>query len=196
MGYAVKSFAQFPQFQVFIALFADVRSETLSTVKSELVGANKQYDYCFLNTNHLVSVEQLYSSIYRSISNFVNETMRAKTLNTEIIFNLAPINNIMDALKRFGVDESCNNVIVIKVINSHDVVDNTFDNEFTNLLSLLEVSESSSIELSDNILFSLVNIPKLKKLFKLNDANYSNDTSHLQAELTRLTIGAALLRGC
>ncbi|KAK6462988.1 kinase binding protein CGI-121-domain-containing protein [Scheffersomyces coipomensis] len=196
MGFITTSFPQFPQFTVFISLFTNIKTETSATIKSELIGANKDYDFCFLNTNHIISLEQLYASIHRSILNQSNELMKAKTLNTEIIFNLSSVNNIMDALKRFGVDESCPNLIVIKVLKTDEIESDTLKELNQHLLKLLDVDESHNIELNDEILFSkLASVQKTKKLYKLNDATYSGNESELQAELTRLIIGATLLRG-
>ena len=126
----------FPQFleKVHVFLFENLLPEKLELVKSGLVAADPKYDYCFLNTQHIVSLEHLRSSIFRALDNRADGTMRAKTLNTEIIFNLLPVNNIMDALKRFGVDPACLNVIAIKVFsNDAPTSEYSIELELTNL---------------------------------------------------------------
>lgn len=191
--YDVIKFPQFGEYTVFLSYFRGIENEVLSTVKKELVAGNKIYDFCFLNTNHIISLEHLYSSIYRSISNLENDCMRAKTVNTEIIFNLSPINNIMDALKRFGVDESLDKTIVIKIFKTSEVSDEILQSTNRHLLNLLQVDPSQNLKLDDSLLFELVNIDKFKKIYKLNDAKLGS--TDIQAQLTRLAVGACVLRG-
>ncbi|CAH2354126.1 EKC/KEOPS complex subunit Cgi121p [[Candida] railenensis] len=186
--YQVFTFPQFPEERIFLSYFTNVASDNLEHIKSQLISANKEYDYCFLNTNHLVSLEHLRSGIYRAISNYSNSSMKAKTLNTEIIFNLSPVNNIMDSIKRFGVDSNCSNVIVIKVLKAGEPEDESFKN-----ISELFTGEVESKELTDNVLFSLVDMPRFKKVYKLNDAAIQGDGT--QGVWTRLAVSACQLRG-
>lgn len=197
MAYEKLKLAQFPNYSVLIFLFTDVDSSVLEQVKDQLISGNKDYDFCFLNTQHIVSLEHLYNSIHKAILNHEFGNMRAKTLNTEIIFNLSPINNIMDALKRFGVDETCPNLITIKVLPTSECNEMECKELNTHLLKILSIDDSHNPTLNDELIFdSLVDLKKLKKVYKLNDANFSQDESNLQGELTRLTIGACQLRGC
>ncbi|KAG7661528.1 CGI121 [[Candida] subhashii] len=189
------TFPQFPNHSIYISLFKGLSSNSIKQIKQELVSGNKAYDYCFLNTKHIVSLEHLYSSIHRSILNYTNNNMAAKTLNTEIIFNLSPINNIVDALKNFGIREDCPNVIIIKVLPTEECTEDKISEITENLSALLgEGVEKASLD--DELMFNeLVDIKKLKKLYKLNDAKIDGEGKELQQRLTRLAIGACLLRG-
>ena len=100
-------------------------SENITTIKSNLISAtdndHNKYDYCFLNTKYIISKEHLFQSIYKSLLNYTSKSgLSARNLNSEIIYNLSSINNIGDALKRFGISEDCPNCIVIKIINNND----------------------------------------------------------------------------
>lgn len=92
----------------------------------------------------------------------------------------------MDALKRFGVDELCPEVIVVKVLEEEDEV-----KEIEQRLSTILGSEN--VPLTDQHLFASVDLKKFKKVYKLNDTKLESD---LQTALTRLAIGACQLRGC
>ncbi|KAL6451171.1 hypothetical protein SBY92_002509 [Candida maltosa Xu316] len=184
------TFPQFPQYKVFLSLVKNLKQEEISTIKSNLISGNSQYDYCFLNTRYIISREHLLQSIYKSILNDSNGTKIAKTLNSEIIFNLSPVNNIGDALKKFGISEDCPNCIVIKVFKDPTTEGSELSEE------LAEIIHGDNTELTDDEIFTnLVDIPKFKKLYKLNDAKIS-ETENLQGQLTRLAIGACVLRGC
>lgn len=92
----------------------------------------------------------------------------------------------MDALKRFGVDELCPEVIVVKVLEEDDKVEE-IEQHLSGILG------SEGVPLTDEHLYSSVDLKKFKKVYKLNDAKLESD---LQTSLTRLAIGACQLRGC
>ncbi|CAK7897173.1 EKC/KEOPS complex subunit Cgi121p [[Candida] anglica] len=189
--YTTIAFPQFPEQTAFISYFSNVPKDVLSEVKAQLIAANTEYDFCFLNTKHIISLEHLQSSIYRAVSNHTYASMKAKTLNTEIIFSLSPVNNIMDALKRFGVDQDCSNLVAIKIVPTKENVD--FEEIHKHLIKILPGAKPES--LSDDVLYTTVDIPKFKKLYKLNDAVLSNDPKGIQTELTRLAVSTCQLRG-
>ncbi|KAI5957805.1 CGI121 [Candida theae] len=181
------SFPQFPQRKALISLFKDVPEENLKTIKEQLIQANPKYDYCFLNTKYIISLEQLQNSIHKSILHLEHNSMQAKTLNTEILLNLSPVNVISEAIKRFGISDDCSNVIVVKVVSSdEDIV--TFKRELGDIVG------GEGVAISDEVLLELVDVSKFKKIYKLNDAAFSSE-ENLQGQLTRLAIGACLLRG-
>lgn len=188
MSYSqVVSFPQFPQHKALITLFKNVLPETISTIKQQLIQANPKYDYCFLNTKYIISLEQLENSIHKSILNKHNNSMQANTLNTEILLNLSPVNVISDAIKRFGILDDCSNTVVVKVILPDDDAEQ-IQKELTDLV------DGENVAITDEILLELVDVSKFKKVYKLNDAVIAPDVN-LQWQLTRLAIGACLLRG-
>lgn len=191
MGFETIHFPSFGDKTVFISLLTDVPQSVLQTVKSKLIEGNKDYDFCFLNCNYIISREHLLSGIYKALNNWKTELAKAKTLNTEIIFNMSPVNNIMEALKRFGVDSTNekDSVLCIKVTDEKT----DFEQINHHLLSILEADSSQNVPLTDEYLYSVVDQAKFKKLYKLNDAKITNQ--NVQAQLTRLAIGACLLRG-
>lgn len=180
------TFPQFPEYKVYITLYTNIEPENISTIKSNLINANSKYDYCFLNTKYIISQEHLLQSIYKSLLNHKNNCMTSKNLNSEIILNLSPLNNIGDALKKFGISEDCSNSIIVKIIQGDD---KPYDS------NLKEIVHGNIIDLTDDYIFhQLVDLPKFKKLYKLNDAKLDKD-GNLQTQLTRLAIGACVLRG-
>lgn len=193
MPYKVLKLPEFPEKVIFISFFSDLESDVIRNVKEELIAGNSDFDFCFLNTDHIVSMEHLNYSIHQSIVNFKFGAEKAKTLNTEIILNLSPTNNITDSLKRFGVSGDCPNLIAIKVLETHSEVPEKV-NEHLNLI--LRAKEQQNIEFDNDVLFdNFVNIQKVKKIYKLSDAQMTETGKQQQARLTRLVIGACILRG-
>ncbi|EER30827.1 conserved hypothetical protein [Candida tropicalis MYA-3404] len=180
------TFPQFPEYKVYISLYTNINPENISTIKSNLIAANSKYDYCFLNTKYIISKEHLLQSIHKSLLNYKNNCMTSKNLNSEIILNLSPLNNIGDALKKFGISEDCPNSIIVKIIKDDE--SNDFD--------LNEIINGNVVDITDEYIFDqLVDLPKFRKLYKLNDAKLDKD-GDVQGQLTRLAIGACILRGC
>lgn len=189
MTYKTFSFPQFPDYTVYVGYYTDITSNTLKVVKNELVSGNQRYNYCFVNTAHLISVDQLYCSLHRSIQNHVFGRMKAKTLNTEILYNLSPTNNINEALKRFGVDESHSDIIVIKVAQNSEEDLLSCNAGIEELLSA-----NSTTDLEDSVLVNRVDLKKFLKLFKIQQRN--EDLEKAQPQYTSEAVAASLLRGC
>ncbi|GEQ67358.1 hypothetical protein JCM33374_g1022 [Metschnikowia sp. JCM 33374] len=183
MSFTSVKFPSFPSHPVFLAYYDNVTASTLATVKKELIARNDTYNYCFLSTTHIVSLEQLRCALHKAVQNLVQNTMKANSVNTEIIFSLSPVNNINDALKRFGVDESRSDTIVIKVCDA--------DTDVAALeKTVSELLEAQPVALTDEKLLGRYDAKKFRKLFKLSDAV---DTS--PQALTNGAVAASLLRG-
>lgn len=194
----VIKFPQFPEFTIHISLFINISLENITTIKSNLISStdnHNKYDYCFLNTKYIISKEHLFQSIYKSLLNYTSKSgLSTRNLNSEIIYNLSPINNIGDALKRFGISEDCPNCIVIKIINNkEEEITKALDRANTDLK---EIIDGELIELNDQYIFeNFIDLAKFRKLYKLNDVADLNKEDNLQGRLTRLAIGACILRG-
>ena len=174
-------FPQFPEKPIFLAYFDGLDSTVLATVKAQLLRRNDDYDYCFLSTTHLVSFQQLRSCLYTAVRNLKQDTMNRSSVNTEIIFSLSPVNNINDSLKRFGIDETRSDIVVVKVCSSEEDMDE-IEKRVGNLLG------TSLSVLTDEVLFSRFDASKFKKLFKLQGVE-------TQADLTQGATESSLLRG-
>ncbi|KAF3987733.1 hypothetical protein FT663_02692 [Candidozyma haemuli var. vulneris] len=192
MTYRTFTFPQFPAYTVFAGYYTDVASETLKEVKSQLVSGNKDYDYCFVSTTHLISIDQLCCSLHRSLQNRELSRMKAKTINTEILYNLSPTNNINEALKRFGVDEGRSDVIVLKVLGTSDAEESSLQAINETLQSLLK--GKADAELSDSTLAQQVDLKKFLKLFKIQQSDESVEDA--QVRYASDAVASSLLRGC
>ncbi|CAK9435337.1 uncharacterized protein LODBEIA_P56980 [Lodderomyces beijingensis] len=173
-------FPQFPQFKVLVFLVDGLTKDAIANIQKQLADANPEYDYCFCSTTYIVSLEQLHHSIHNSLQSYTSDQMQTRTLNAEILLNLCPVNVISEALKRFGISEACSSAVIIKILGREE---NTIEVErFTQSLGTV-------VPITDDALYQRADIAKFKKVYKLNDAEDPSD-------LTRLAIGASILRGC
>lgn len=183
MSYREFRFPQYPEYSVFLSYYSGLSSETLANVKSQLILRNTEFDFCFLSTTHIISLEQIYSSLFKAIQNNAQDRMKANTLNTEILFNLCPVNNINEALKRFGIDNARQDVIVVSVLKEEQGPQ--LDEKIASLLQT-----GGSIDLTDESLMKTVDLKKFKKLFKVQELK-----DDMQRQFTKEAIAASLLRG-
>lgn len=190
------TFPLYPNKLIFISAFTNVGKSKLETIQSKIIDNDKAFDFAFLNCNYIISSEHLLHSIYRAVSSYEQGTNRTKSINTEIIYNLCPTNNIMEALNKFGVDSSKHhdNLLCVKVLDIGSSIKPDDLNQ--HLLDFLEVLSTENPQFNDEFLFNNVDISKFKKLYKLNDAKFDDTLNHiLQQRLSRLAIGTCLLRG-
>lgn len=193
--YSTVVFPQYPQYTVFYSFFQNISTDRIKEVKKQIIAGNLEYDYCYLNIKHIVSTEVLLQAIHKAILNYTNDNMKAKTLNAEIILNLSPINNIMDALKKFGIDENSNETIVVSVLKTEEVNKDKLEKINQQIMEHFEIEAEQNVKLTDDILYKQLDIQKFKKVYKLNDAILSSDENELKSQLNRLAIGACILRG-
>lgn len=195
MSYSTLKFRQYPEYTVYYSLFSDISVEKVNQVKQQIISGNLEYDYCYLSIKYIASIEVLSQAIYKAIQNYKNGVMKANTLNAEIILNLSPINNIADALKKFGIDDTRNEVLVVSILKSEQVNDSNLQAINQQLIEQFDITSKQNIDLTDDLLYKQLDVQKFKKVYKLNDAVLSSNETELKFQLTRLAIGACILRG-
>lgn len=195
MSYSTLKFRQYPEYTVYYSLFSDISVEKVKQVKQQIISGNLEYDYCYLSIKYIASIEVLSQAIYKAIQNYKNGVMKANTLNAEIILNLSPINNIADALKKFGIDDTRSEVLVVSILKSDQVNDSNLQAINQQLIEQFDITSKQNIDLTDDLLYKQLDVQKFKKVYKLNDAVLSSNETELKFQLTRLAIGACILRG-
>lgn len=177
------TFPQYPSKKVFIAYFPEISEAARETIKTELLSKNEAYDYCFLNTAHLVSTEQLYSALHKAVQGLEQDTLKTRSLNSEIIFNLSPVNSLNEAFKRFGIDQTRPDTVVVKIFDADEDL-NAIEKK------LSETLKATTSCFSDEVLAQRFDEKKFKKLFKISAGPACSSASY-----TQHAIAASLLRG-
>ncbi|ONH67209.1 hypothetical protein BON22_2952 [Cyberlindnera fabianii] len=148
------SFPQFPQFTINIHKLASVKNG--QDLRAKLLAGEPTHNFAFINAQTVVSVEQLSAAIYRAILDYTGDRIRTRTLHSECIFALSPTQNIVDALKRYGIQDDSEDLIVVKVIEDGKD-DPAYD---------LSVVEGEEVTVSDDELQKTANIALIKKVSK------------------------------
>ncbi|KAH9862751.1 hypothetical protein J1614_010844 [Plenodomus biglobosus] len=103
-------------YPVHVALFEDV--ENAEFLKSQLLAANPEFDYAFLDATMILTHSHLLTSTFLTLHSFSAPTTsppKTKTPHSELVFRLSPNNNIAQAYKLFGIGEATRSVVVVKI---------------------------------------------------------------------------------
>ncbi|KAH3666821.1 hypothetical protein OGAPHI_003270 [Ogataea philodendri] len=162
--FKIYSFPQFPETQVFAAYFSNVSNQ--ESIKNSLLAADPNYNYAFVNGDYLVSQEQILSAVYKALLDDSFNRKKSKSINSEIIYNLSPLKNILECLKTFGVSESPH-LLAIKLINKKD-------DPLLIQQNLQSIVKGTPLDISDKLLQENSDLTKIHKLFNTQDSDFQS----------------------
>lgn len=171
---------QFPEQRVLITLFTNVKNS--ASIKNELIKGNSKYDYSFINASLILTLEQLFASVHKTILDSVGGRMKSKSINSELILNLSPFTGISDSFKKIGLTEKTENLILVKFLSSDDDISSL-------MTDLQDIIEGDLQSLDDESLIALTDFKNVKKIFKLNQIQDDD-----RSKLSRLIIGITQLK--
>lgn len=163
---------QFPEYKVNLHKFSNVQNS--KDIKEQLIQGNTLYDFAFINAECVISLEQLMSAVYRSLLDLTGDKLRTRSLHSEVIFSLSPTQNIMDALRRFGIQDNSKELILVKITKGGE--------DYS-----LQIIDGEEVQVTDESLQQTAVLKTIKKNYKI-----STETPH---DITRQTVAAIQLRG-
>ncbi|KAL5530779.1 hypothetical protein ACEPAF_7037 [Sanghuangporus sanghuang] len=109
---------------VHIALFTSVKNA--AELRSRIVKAattegpegkveRETVNFAFIEAKLVTSRLHLQTAVYQSMLADAQNALKTKTVHSEIIWSLNPTNNITEALRRFGVSDNSNSLLVVRV---------------------------------------------------------------------------------
>ncbi|KAL5508606.1 hypothetical protein ACEPAH_6225 [Sanghuangporus vaninii] len=109
---------------VHIALFTTVKNA--AELRSRIVKATSMegpegeaerqaLNFAFIEAKLVTSRLHLQTAVYQSMLADAQNALKTKTVHSEIIWSLNPTNNITEALRRFGVSDNSNSLLVVRV---------------------------------------------------------------------------------
>ncbi|KAF2993721.1 hypothetical protein E8E14_001022 [Neopestalotiopsis sp. 37M] len=180
---------------VHVALFRNVANAEF--LQSQLLGRNPDFEYAFIDATTVASRFHLLSAVYKAITIETSGSMRTPNVHSEIVCSLSSNNNISEAYRRFGIQPSTKDVVVVKVLISREDSPSTLTAEDVQK-HLAEHVQGESVPFSDEELAKSTDWPKLRKYHKLNGVNYVEGIKDAEAkrkELEILVVSAMALRG-
>uniref|UniRef100_A0A3P9LX00 EKC/KEOPS complex subunit TPRKB n=1 Tax=Oryzias latipes TaxID=8090 RepID=A0A3P9LX00_ORYLA len=143
----------FPEQHVTQMLFKDVKNA--AELRQDAVEGT--IHAALINPTMLLSPFQALLAANKAIHSQSIGKMKTRSLNSEIIFNLSPTNNISEAFKRFGISHQDRSLLVV-VVHSRD------DSEVLSHIAIRVDGQEVPVEE-----FSSLSDPaKIRKLYKVS----------------------------
>ncbi|KAI1864062.1 uncharacterized protein JN550_009082 [Neoarthrinium moseri] len=171
---------------VHVAVFRNVTNAEF--LQSQLLSRNADFEYAFIDASTVISRFHLLSAVYKAITVELSGSMKTPNVHSEII---------SEAYRRYGIQPSTKDVVVVKVLISRDDAPSTATSE--DVAKHLETHvQGDPAPFSDDELARLTDWLKLRKYHKLNGVNYVEgikDEQTKKRELELLVVSAMSLRG-
>ncbi|KAF7917928.1 uncharacterized protein EAE98_009956 [Botrytis deweyae] len=182
-----------------IALYRNITNA--SFLHQQLLTGNTDFEYAFIDASVVLSKLHILAAAYRAINDALEERLKSRNIHSEIVFSLSMNNNIAESFRRFGITPTTTSLLVVKVAPASSA------SQISEHLS--SVIEGEPVPFDDESLASMVDIARVKKLYKLNvtgggggkkgGANGVNGKVESKAderkELEVMVLGAMALRG-
>jgi EKC/KEOPS complex subunit CGI121/TPRKB len=153
-------FPQFEGYSVLITLFDNVTNS--SDINSQLNSGNPDYEYAFISARTVLSTDHLKMAIYQALNDtLTNNNLRTRNIHSEIVLCMSPNNNIIEGLRKFGINDQDKAIFAIKVVKDDDNADKYY--EF-----LKQAIEGDEVDVSNAVIFQL-NDPALIKKVSINN---------------------------
>lgn len=188
LKYKLLEIPLFPSFKAFAVLVTNIKNQ--QAIKENVIKGNLKYDFAYINCHNLLSLEQLYSALYKTLLDNSQNGMKSKSLHTEFIYNLSPMKNIMDCLNKFGVSTDSRNMVVVKIVQN-DKITYEYFNEI--LKSVQEIIDGNIMELSDVNLHQFSDLKKIENNFKIKVSGTVFEEN--LGKLNRLLVAMTQLKG-
>ncbi len=185
-----------PELALYATCYTDVENATF--LREQLLAGNTEYEYAFIDASMIVSRKQVLAAAFRAMNDYLNDRLKSRNIHSEIVFALSPNNNIGEAFRRFGIQESTKTIVVLKVATGPST---TLESVQTHFDSSIKGQESP---FEDSILQKASDLPRIRKVYKLNTTNVKqsklvNGDSHPPGnqhyELESQILGLMALRG-
>ncbi|KAI4836038.1 CGI-121-domain-containing protein [Aureobasidium sp. EXF-8845] len=180
-----------PQYPLCVGLFKNVKNA--SFLRQQLLAGNADFEYAFLDASVVISRMQFLAASFRGINDHASDRMKSHNVHSEIVFSFSPNNNIAESFRRFGISDTTQHVLAIKVLSSGMTAESVSQHLQQNI-------EGEQVEASDAEFAELADQPRLRKIYKLNvqakkgAANGTSKDAEIK-ELETSILGVMALKG-
>ncbi|KAG8577319.1 hypothetical protein GDO81_010138 [Engystomops pustulosus] len=137
---------------------------------------NGSIEGALLNPAMIINPLQVLVAVNKAIHLQLLGKMKTRTLNSEIIFNLSPTNNISEAFKKFGLSDSDSGVLVVLTYEETSAL---------NVQEVISHVEGQQLPIAD--IPQLTDFTKVKKIYNITKAE-EKIGSILDAVICRMSV--------
>jgi len=131
-----------------------------------LIAGNAEFEYAFLDATKILSVNHALAAVFRAVNDKMHSRLKSRNWHSEIVFSLSPNNNIADSFRRFGISDTTENVLAIKIVSSgSEPADAQAQDPETHLKAAVD---GTFIEFSDEQLKQTADLSQIRKIYKLD----------------------------
>lgn len=186
----------YPSHPIHIALFQSVRNSP--HLRAQLLSANPDYDYAFLDATTIFSYHQLLLAAQLALQAHLSGRSKTRTPHSELVFRLHPNNNIGESYRKFGIEDSSAALVAVKFSLSPDTTTESVGKH------LGDAVEGESVAIGENgeELSRFADLGKIRKIFKLNDGGKGKKGAAVNGEakderkgLESVILGTMALKG-
>ncbi|KAI5270189.1 CGI-121-domain-containing protein [Aureobasidium subglaciale] len=182
-----------PQYPLCVGLFKNVKNA--SFLRQQLLAGNADFEYAFLDASVVLSRMQFLAASFRGINDFASNRMKSHNVHSEIVFSFSPNNNIAESFRRFGISDTTQYVLAIKVLSGSNTTAESVSKH------LQQNIDGEQVDVSDANLAEVADQARLRKIYKLNvqvRKGAANGTASPVSEIKELEtsiLGVMVLKG-
>ncbi|KAL1916530.1 uncharacterized protein VTP21DRAFT_5721 [Calcarisporiella thermophila] len=140
--------------KIHLALFRNVRNT--ASLRERLLKGDPSLSYAFVDARMLLDPFQVLVAANKAVHDQQHNSLKTRTLYSEILYNLEPTSSISEALRKFGIKEDTDALVIAKIGKEADEEE------------LKGVVEGELVPLAELDTFTDMNA--LKKCYKLGES--------------------------
>ncbi|KAJ9659123.1 hypothetical protein H2198_003265 [Neophaeococcomyces mojaviensis] len=144
---------------IYVACYKDVQNA--SFLKQQLLAGNQVYNYAFVDATTILSRQHLLAAAFRALNDHIHDRLKSNNVHSEIVVCLSSNNNIGDAFRRFGIQDSTKDLVIVKVGLSPEFASESVEGH------LKDAIEGTPVPFDDAFLRQTCDLDKLRKTYKL-----------------------------
>lgn len=168
-----------PNLPLYINLYQSVQNAPF--LRQQLLDGNAEFEYAFIDASMIVSRTHILAACFRAMNDYLAGRLKSKNVHSEIVFALSPNNNMLDAFRKFGIQDSTTNLLVIKVpVPTTTLVAGTVEMAIPTVIAPNSPSKESienhlhnsvqgiPLRLDDDTLQGICDVAKVRKAYKIS----------------------------
>jgi len=169
---------------LFAALFVNVKNSAF--LRQQLISANADYEYAFLDATSVLSVRQVLAAAFRAVNDSVNGRLKSRNVHSETVFALSPNNNIAESFRRFGISDATTSLIAVKIIPTNGTEDDQVASVAAVSNHLKASIEGDPLLVTESNLAVLSDVPKICKIYKVENKTTPNGLSSTAGRIGKI----------